>query len=108
MKNYVKLRNSPPSRERMYELVRQPIITEKATLLSEFNQVTFAVPLNSNKFEIKTAIEKLFDVKVISINTLRQDGKTKLFKGRVGKRAGFKKAIVTLHEGHSIDVSTGI
>jgi large subunit ribosomal protein L23 len=108
MKNYSKLRSATPSRERMYELVRQPIITEKATLLSEFNQVTFSVPLNSNKFELKSAVEKLFDVKVLSVNTLRQEGKTKRFKGRAGKRAGFKKAIVTLDEGHSIDVSTGI
>ncbi len=108
MKSYIKLREKKPSTERMYELVRQPVITEKATLLSEFNQVTFKVPLDSNKFEIKSAIERLFSVEVVSVNTLKQQGKLKKFKGRPGKRPGYKKAIVTLGEGHSIDVSTGI
>ena len=97
-----------PSKERMYELVRKPVITEKSTLLSEYNQVTFTVPIDANKFELKAAIENLFTVKVIAINTLRQDGKSKRFKGKLGKRASYKKAIVTLSEGDSIDVSTGI
>ena len=102
------LRDRKPSRERMYELVRAPIITEKATLLSEFNQVSFWVPTNSNKFEIKHAIEGLFDVSVKNVNTILQKGKTKNFRGRKGRRPDRKKAIVTLADGQSIDVSTGI
>jgi large subunit ribosomal protein L23 len=94
--------------ERMYELIRAPIITEKATLLSEFNQVSFRVPLNASKPEIKAAVEGLFKVKVTAVNTLRQKGKTKNFRGRLGRRVDTKKAIVTLDEGHSIDVTTGV
>ncbi len=97
-----------PSRERTYELIRSPVITEKATLLSEFNQVTFRVPVDADKFEIKAAVEELFKVKVASVNTLRQKGKTKRFRGRVGRRAETKKAIVTLAEGQSIDITTGV
>ena len=100
----------PPklSRERMYELVRTPVITEKATLLSEHNQVTFRVPLDAAKPEIKAAVEGLFKVKVMAVNTLRQRGKRKTFRGRRGQRSETKKAIVTLAEGHAIDVATGI
>jgi len=108
MSKYNTLRDKKPSQERMYELIRTPVITEKATLLSEFNQVTFRVPLDAHKFEIKLAIEDLFKVKVEAVNTLRQQGKTKLFRGRRGKRNDYKKAIVTLAEGQSIDVTTGI
>lgn len=108
MSRYNALREKKPSKERMYELVRAPIITEKATLLSEFNQISFWVPTDANKFEIKHAIEGLFDVKVTTVNTLRQKGKTKRFRGRVGRRSDRKKAIVTLAEGQSIDVTTGI
>ena len=108
MKNYRSLRDKHPSKERMYEIVRQPVITEKATLLSEFNQVTFSVPKSANKFEIKVAIENLFSVKVDSVNTIRQQGKSKRFQGRIGRRRDFKKAIVTLAEGQSIDISSGI
>ena len=97
-----------PSKERMYELIRHPLVTEKSTLLSEFNQVSFAVPLDANKFEIKKAIEALFKVKVTAVNTLRSKGKTKRFKGRPGQRVDSKKAVVTLAEGESIDVSTGL
>lgn len=96
------------SQERLYELVRRPLVTEKSTLGSEHNQVAFVVPLNARKPEIKAAVESLFEVKVKSINTLRQAGKVKRFRGRAGKRAGSKKAYVTLVEGHSIDVTTGI
>ncbi|MBL6958917.1 MAG: 50S ribosomal protein L23 [Rhodospirillales bacterium] len=99
---------NPPSQERTYELIRSPIITEKATLLSEFNQVSFKVPLDATKHEIKSAIEGLFKVKVTAVNTLRQKGKTKRFRGRPGKRNDTKKAIVTLAEGQSIDVTTGV
>lgn len=96
------------SKSRMYELVRAPIITEKTTLLSEHNQVSFRVPLAATKPEIKAAVEGLFDVKVTAVNTLRQKGKVKSYKGRPGKRGDTKKAIVTLAEGQSIDVTTGV
>ena len=97
-----------PSTKRIYELIRSPIITEKATLLNEFNQVSFRVPVDANKFEIKASVQELFKVKVTSVNTLRQKGKTKRFRGRIGRRVETKKAIVTLAEGQSIDVTTGV
>lgn len=97
-----------PSQGRIYELIRRPIITEKATMLSEFNQVSFAVPLDATKPEIKAAIESLFKVKVEAVNTSRSKGKVKRFRGRVGQRVHTKKAIVTLAEGQSIDVTTGV
>jgi large subunit ribosomal protein L23 len=96
------------SKERMYEIIRSPIITEKATRVSEYNQVAFRVPLTATKPEIKVAIETLFEVKVNAVNTLRQKGKVKRFRGIVGQRSDTKKAIVTLVEGHSIDVTTGV
>ena len=95
-------------RERMYEVIRSPIITEKATLISEHNQVSFRVPLDATKPEIKAAVEGLFKVKVTAVNTLRQKGKVKRFRGRPGKRPDTKKAVVTLAEGNSIDVTTGV
>jgi len=98
----------PLSKERLYEVIRRPLVTEKSTLGSEHNQVVFQVPLDANKFEIKAAVEELFKVKVKGVNTLRQKGKTKRFRGLQGKRADVKKAYVTLEEGHSIDVTTGI
>jgi len=97
-----------PSRERMFEVIREPLITEKATLLSEFNQVTFRVPVDADKFEIRAAVEELFKVKVTAVNTLRKKGKVKRFRGRLGSRIETKKAIVTLAEGQSIDVTTGV
>ena len=96
------------SQERMYEVIRSPVVTEKTTFISEYNQIVFNVAIDSNKSEIKAAIENLFKVKVKSVNTLRQNGKIKRFKGTVGKRPEFKKAFVTLEEGNSIDVTTGI
>jgi large subunit ribosomal protein L23 len=96
------------SRERMYNIVRRPIITEKATQGSEHNQVTFEVSLDASKPEIKQAVENLFDVKVTSVNTLRMKGKKKRFKGRLGRRSDYKKAIVTLGEGQHIDVTAGV
>ncbi len=96
------------SKERMYDIVLQPVITEKATQGSEHSQVTFKVALKASKPEIKVAVEGLFGVKVKRVNTIRVRGKVKRFRGRLGKRSDFKKAIVTLAEGHSIDVSTGI
>ena len=96
------------SKERQYELLRRPVITEKATLGSESNQVTFRVPMDATKPEIKVAVEQLFDVKVMSVNTLRQKGKRKIFRGRRGRRNDYKKAVVRLAEGSSIDVTTGV
>ena len=96
------------SREAMYELVRTPVITEKATLGSEHNQVTFRVPLTADKRAVKVAVESLFKVKVTAVNTIRVKGKTKRLRGRVGFRSDHKKAIVTLAEGSKIDVTTGV
>ena len=96
------------SMEKAYDIVRSPVITEKATLGSEHNQVTFRVPLDASKGEIKAAVEQVFNVKVKAVNTLVQQGKTKRFKGVVGKRSDVKKAIVSLAEGQTIDVTTGV
>jgi len=91
-----------------YGLITSPVITEKSTNGSEYNQVTFRVPLDATKPKIKAAVELLFKVKVTAVNTLRQLGKTKRFKGVVGKRSDIKKAIVSLAEGQTIDVTTGV
>jgi len=96
------------SRERMYDIVRRPVITEKTTRGSEHNQVTFKVALDASKPEIRQAVETLFEVKVTNVNTLRVKGKEKRFKGRLGRRNDYKKAIVTLGEGQHIDVTTRI
>ena len=96
------------NRERMYDLILGPVITEKSTQGVEHNQVTFRVRQEATKPEIREAIEGLFGVKVKAVNTLNQKGKVKRFRGRLGKRNDVKKAIVTLEEGHSIDVTTGI
>jgi len=99
---------TPAISSHSYGIVRRPVITEKATLGSEHNQVTFRVAIDATKPEIKRAIEALFKVKVTAVNTLRVKGKVKRFRGRLGRRMNFKKAIVTLAEGHSIDVTTGV
>lgn len=91
-----------------YDVVLGPVITEKSTMASEHNQVVFRVAIDATKPEIKDAVEKLFDVKVKAVNTLRVKGKTKRFRGRPGRRSDWKKAMVSLEEGHSIDVTTGI
>ena len=96
------------TRDQMYDLVRAPVITEKSTLGSEHNQVTFRVPLTANKREVKAAVEGLFKVKVTAVNTIRVKGKTKRFRGELGRRSDYKKAIVTLAEGQKIDVTTGV
>ena len=96
------------SKERMYEVIRRPLVTEKSTLGSEHNQVAFEVAIDATKPEIKAALEGLFKIKVKAINTLRQAGKVKRFRGRLGRRIERKKAYVTLEEGHTIDVTTGI
>jgi large subunit ribosomal protein L23 len=91
-----------------YDTIIAPLITEKATLLSDQNKVVFKVPLTATKVDVKAAIEALFKVKVVSVNTIRVKGKTKRFKGVEGKRSDVKKAIVTLAAGQSIDVTTGL
>ena len=91
-----------------YDVIVAPVITEKATMVSEANQVIFKVRKNATKSEIKAAVEHLFDVKVASVNTLIRKGKRKIFKGTRGVQAGAKKAIVRLAEGHKIDVTTGL
>lgn len=96
------------SRESMYDIVRRPIITEKATRQSEHNVVVFEVPLSASKPEIKVAVETLFNVKVKAVNTSIARGKAKIFRGRPGTRSNWKKALVTLVEGNSIDVTTGL
>jgi len=96
------------SREAMYDLVRSPVITEKSTMGSEHNQVTFRVPLDADKRSVRAAVEGLFKVKVTAVNTIRVKGKTKRFRGTLGRRADYKKAIVTLAEGQKIDVTTGV
>lgn len=93
---------------RKFDIILAPVITEKSTQASEHNQVTFRVPLSASKPEIKLAVENLFKVKVLAVNTLRQVGKTKRFRGQRGKRVDTKKAIVTLAEGDSIDVTSGL
>ena len=93
---------------RHYDVIVSPVITEKSTLASESNQVIFNVARKATKPEIKAAIEALFYVKVSAVNTLVRKGKVKRFRGTVGKQSDVKKAIVTLAEGHSIDVSTGL
>jgi large subunit ribosomal protein L23 len=96
------------NQERIYDILLNPVVTEKSTMGSEYNQVTFRVSLNATKPEIKEAVETLFDVKVTNVNTNRTNGKEKRFRGRIGKRSDFKKAMVTLAEGQTIDLSTGI
>jgi large subunit ribosomal protein L23 len=93
---------------RHYDVIVSPVITEKATLLSEQNKVVFKVRKDATKPQIKAAVEKLFDVKVKSVNTILTEGKLKVFKGRLGQRSDVKKAIVTLEEGQKIDVTTGL
>ena len=94
--------------EQMYETLRRPVITEKAMKVSEQGQVTFLVPMNATKPEIKKAVEGLFGVKVKAVNTLCVGGKTKMFRGTKGQRSDMKKAIVSLEDGQNIDVTTGI
>ena len=91
-----------------YDTILAPVITEKSTILSEQNKVVFRVADNASKDEIAAAVEALFKVNVVKVNTLVQKGKTKRFRGILGRRVDIKKAIVTLAEGQSIDVTTGL
>ena len=90
------------------EIIRAPLVTERSTSSAEHNQIVFLVALHANKSLVKTSIEKLFGVKVKSVNTQRRKGKVKRFRGLPGRRKDTKKAIVTLEEGHSIDIATGL
>ena len=96
------------NQERAYDVVLGPIITEKATELSEHNQFVFRVAKDATKPEIRAAIESLFGVKVTGVNTIKVKGKVKRFRGRLGRRSDVKKAIVTLAEGQSLDYTAGI
>ena len=96
--------NATISKAAAYDTILRPIITEKATMANENGQVTFAVPVTATKPEIKAAVEMLFDVEVKAVNTILLKGKTKMWKGRPGRRSDMKKAMVTLVEGHTIDL----
>ena len=96
------------SSERAYSIIHKPLMTEKSTNLNQFNQYSFVVAKSSNSNEIKLAIEKIFKVKVIKINTSIMRGKPKSFKGNIGFKSDIKKAIVTLSEGNTIDTSLEI
>jgi large subunit ribosomal protein L23 len=93
---------------RHYDTILAPVITEKATLLSDHNKVVFKVAMDATKEDVAAAVEELFKVKVVKVNTLIQKGKTKRFRGHKGRRSDIKKAIVTLEEGQSIDITTGL
>lgn len=93
---------------RHYDVIRTPAITEKSTFVSEFNQIVFNVAKDASKPEIKAAVEALFNVKVKAVNTLVRKGKTKRFKTTIGKQQDVKKAVVTLVEGQTLDVTTGL
>jgi len=104
----VRTKPSPVSRARMYEVIRAPLITEKTTNGSEHSQVTFRVSVDATTPKNNQAVEGLFKVKVKAVNTVTVKGKAKVFKGRPGVRSDWKKAIVSLAEGHKIDVTTGL
>lgn len=99
---------SQPIDPRHYDIIVSPVITEKATMASEHNQVIFRVRKDATKPQIKKAVEQLFDVKVAAVNTLVRKGKQKVFRGFRGTQSDVKKAIVTLVDGHRIDVTTGL
>ena len=92
----------------LYDIIKFPVVTEKSTKISENNQFIFKVAIDSSKGDIKKAIEKVFKVKVKAINTIKVKGKKKVFKGSKGKRSDFKKAIITLVKGETLDYSGGV
>ena len=96
------------SQNKAYQIILNPLVTEKSTQQSEFNKMVFSVPVNATKLEVKSSIEKIFSVKVISVNTILLKGKVKRFKGVLGRRSNTKKAIVTLAPGNTIDLSAGV
>jgi large subunit ribosomal protein L23 len=93
---------------RHYDVILSPVVTEKATAASEKNKVVFKVRLDATKTEIKNAVEKLFEVKVKGVNTIVRKGKNKVFRGVRGRQSDVKKAVVTLEEGNTIDITTGL
>lgn len=95
-------------KSQLYEIIKQPVVTEKTTKISENNQFVFKVENTSSKLDIKKAVEKIFKVKVKSVNTIKIKGKTKVFKGTKGRRSDYKKAVVTLKKGETLDYSGGI
>jgi large subunit ribosomal protein L23 len=95
------------SQNKAYQIILNPLVTEKSTQQSEFNKMVFSVPVDANKLEVKSSIEKIFSVKVVSVNTILLKGKVKRFKGVLGRRSNTKKAIVTLAPGNTIDLSVG-
>ena len=96
------------SKFKHYDIIRNPVVTEKSTMASENNQVVFDVKIDATKPEIKAAVEALFSVKVKAVNTLVRNGKVKRFRGQLGTRNDVKKAVVTLVEGQTIDIATGV
>ena len=96
------------SQNKAYQVIIKPLVTEKSSLLSEYNKMVFSVPINATKLEVKSSIEKIFSVKVKSVNTILLKGKIKRFKGVLGKRSNTKKAIVTLAPGNTIDLSAAV
>ena len=92
--------------EELYDVIRAPLVTEKSTMVSESNQVMLKVAMSATKPDIKEAVERLFNVKVLAVNTLIRKGKIKKFRGVKGQQSDFKKAIVTLEEGQTIDITT--
>ena len=96
------------TQNKAYQIILNPLVTEKSTQQSEFNKIVFSVPVNATKLEVKSSIEKIFSVKVKSVNTILLKGKLKRFKGVVGRRSNTKKAIVTLAPGNTIDLSAGV
>ena len=92
---------------RLYDVIERPLVTEKSTALSEFNKVVFRVSPTADKAQIKAAVEQIFGVKVVKVNTINIEGKAKRFRGKLGKRSDTRKAVVTLEKGASIDVAAG-
>ena len=96
------------NQNKAYQIILNPLVTEKSTQQSEFNKMVFSVPVNATKLEVKLSIEKIFSVKVKAVNTILLKGKVKRFKGVLGRRSNTKKAIVTLAPGNTIDLSAGV
>lgn len=107
-KTAAKKKDSRALTETLYQMIKSPVVTEKATMGSQYSQITFRVPLDADKTIIKEAVQSVFKVKVVKINTSTHKGKMKVFKGRRALRSDTKKAIVTLAEGQTIDVATGV
>ena len=100
--------DSKISQNKAYQIILNPLVTEKSTQQSEFNKMVFSVPISATKLDVKLSIEKIFSVKVLAVNTILLKGKVKRFKGVLGRRSNAKKAIVTLAPGNSIDLSVGV